>query len=114
MRLMSPPIGDPKILLPQQIVRDKVINVRAQLSHPMYTGLSNDAQGHPIPAYFVSDVVVHYGNEEIAHFTWTSGISRDPYVAFPVKATREAPLTITWKDNKGGVYRQSADIKFSA
>jgi sulfur-oxidizing protein SoxZ len=111
---MSRDIGEAKILLPPQIRRDSVIHVRALLSHPMLTGLSRDAQGNPIPAYFVNEVIIAYGDEQVAHFEWTSGISKDPFVAFPLRATREAPLTITWKDNKGGVYKQSADIKFSA
>jgi sulfur-oxidizing protein SoxZ len=111
---MSREIGEAKILLPAQIRRDSVIHVRALLSHPMLTGMSRDAQGSPIPAYFVNEVIVAYGDQQIARFEWTSGISKDPFVAFPLRATREAPLTITWKDNKGGVYTQSADIKFSA
>ena len=111
---MSEPIGQAKILLPAQIRRDSVIHVRALISHPMLTGLSRDAQGNPIPAYFVNEVVITYGDEQLAQFEWTSGISKDPFVAFPLRASREAPLTITWKDNKGGVYSQSADIKFSA
>ncbi len=111
---MSREIGEAKILLPAQIRRDSVIHVRALLSHPMLTGLSRDAQGNPIPAYFVNEVVVAYGGAQVAHFEWTSGISKDPFVAFPLRATREAPLTITWKDNKGGVYTQSADVRFSA
>ena len=80
----------------------------------MLTGLSRDEKGNPVPAYFVDDVVVTYGGEQVARFTWTSGISRDPYVAFPLRATREAPVEITWKDNKGRVFRQSAELKFSA
>ena len=111
---MSREIGEAKILLPAQIRRDSVIHVRALLSHPMLTGLSRDAQGNPIPAYFVNEMIVAYGDEQVAHFEWTSGISKDPFVAFPLRASREAPLTITWKDNKGGVYKHSADIRFSA
>ena len=106
-------IGEAKILLPPRITRDSVVHVRALLSHPMYTGLGRDKEGKVIPAHYVSDVVVTYGGDEIARFEWTSGISRDPFIAFPVKASREAPLKITWKDNSGGVYEQSADIKFS-
>ena len=106
-------VGDAKILLPDAIKRDSVVHVRALLSHPMHTGLFRTAQGEPIPAYFVKDVTVTYGDEQVARFEWTSGISRDPYVAFPLRATREAPLTITWTDNKGGVYRQTAQITFA-
>ena len=105
-------IGDGRILLPEQIARDAIIHVRALLSHPMNTGLFRTAQGEPIPSYYVKSVVVTYGGEEVATFEWTSGVSRDPYVAFPLRATREAPLTITWTDNRGGVFKQSADVRF--
>lgn len=111
---MSPETGDAHILLPAQITKDAVIFVRTRITHPMLTGLSRDAEGHPIPPYFIRAVKVVYGGEEVARFEWTSGISRDPYVEFPLRATREAPLEITWTDNKGGVYRQAVNVAFSA
>jgi sulfur-oxidizing protein SoxZ len=109
-----PTIGEAKVLLPLTVERNTVTYVRALLTHPMDTGLFRDAQGVPIPAYFVNDVVVTYGDERVAHFTWSTGISRDPYVSFPLKATHEAPVKVEWKDNKGAVYSQSADLKFTA
>ena len=111
---MRDDVGQGKIILPTKISRNAVINIRALLSHPMLTGMSRDQAGIPIPAYFVNDVVITYGGERIAHFEWSSGISRDPFVGFSLRATKEAPVAVTWKDNKGGVFTQSADIKFSA
>ncbi|HEU4643793.1 MAG TPA: thiosulfate oxidation carrier complex protein SoxZ [Gemmatimonadaceae bacterium] len=111
---MTPAIGDPRILLPGTITRGAVIHVRALISHPMLTGLSRDAQGRAIPAHFIDSVTVEYGGEQVARFEWTSGISRDPYVAFPLRATREAPLSITWKDNTGSTFRQTVDVRFTA
>jgi len=104
--------GDARILLPEQIRQGSIIHVRALLSHPMHTGLFRTAKGEPIPSHFVKHVSVTYGGEEVASFDWTSGVSRDPYVAFPLRATREAPLAITWTDNRGGVFEQSVDVKF--
>ena len=72
------------------------------------------AEGQPIPAYFIKDVVVTYGDEEVARFQWTSGISRDPIISFSLRADRAGPLTMVWSDNKGGVYRQTAAIAFAA
>jgi sulfur-oxidizing protein SoxZ len=106
-------IGDARVILPNGYNKGDVIYVRALIEHPMDTGFFRTAEGVPIPAYFIHDVAVTYGDEAVAHFTWTSGISRDPSVTFPLKATREAPVTVLWRDNKGGVYRQSADIKFA-
>ncbi len=105
-------IGDAKILVPTRVARGDVIDVRALVSHPMYTGLFRDADGNPVPAYFINEVIVTYGGEEVARFQWSSGISRDPYVEFSLRAAREAPLTMTWKDNKGVVFEQSVDITF--
>ena len=110
---MRDDIGEGKIILPVKITRDSVINVRALLSHPMLTGMSRDQAGIPIPAWFVKEVEVTYGGERVAYFEWTSGISRDPFVGFSLRASKEAPVSVTWKDNKGGVFTHSADVKFS-
>ncbi len=107
-------LGAARILVPTGIRRGDVIDVRALVEHPMHTGLFRDADGNPIPAFFINDVRVTYGDQEVAHFVWTSGISRDPFVEFSLRAEREAPLAITWKDNRGGVFQQTVDIKFVA
>jgi sulfur-oxidizing protein SoxZ len=106
-------IGEARIRVPDRVAKGELIVVNAIISHPMDTGFFRDADGKPIPAYFIKDVVVTYGGREIARFMWTSGISRDPIVSFTLRADREAPLTMTWTDNKGGVFTQSADIKFA-
>ena len=106
-------LGDARILVPATVRRGDVIDVRALIAHPMDTGLFRDAQGAPIPAHFIEDVRVTYGGAEIARFVWTSGISRDPFVQFSIRADQEAPLRITWKDNRGGVFAQAVAIKFA-
>ena len=111
---MMPGIGDARIRLPDRIARGDIIMVNSIVSHPMDTGFFRTKDGNPIPAYFIDEVVITYGGDEIARFEWTSGISRDPVVSFTLRADREAPLAITWKDNKGGVYSQSANITFTA
>jgi sulfur-oxidizing protein SoxZ len=107
-------IGEARIRLPARIAKGEVVTVSSIISHPMDTGFFRTKDGDPIPAYFIHEVIVTYGDEEVARFEWTSGISRDPVVTFTVRADREAPLTMTWKDNRGGVFRQSVDIAFTA
>ena len=111
---MSPSSGEARIRVPDRVAQGDVIVVNAIISHPMDTGFFRDPDGRPIPAYFIKDVVVTYGDREVARFTWTSGISRDPVVSFTLKADREAPLTMVWTDNKGDVFKQSAAIKFAS
>jgi sulfur-oxidizing protein SoxZ len=114
MRLMAFLPGEARIRVPDRIARGEIIIVNAIVSHPMDTGFFRTAQGEPIPAYFIKDVVVTYGDEEVARFQWTSGISRDPVISFTLRADREAPLTMVWSDNKGGVFKQSANIAFAS
>jgi len=109
---MTLELGAARILIPAGIRRGDVIDVRALVEHPMATGLFRDPEGKPIPAHFINDVSVTYGDQEAAHFVWTSGISRDPFVEFSLRADREAELQFVWKDNKGGVFQQSVDIRF--
>jgi sulfur-oxidizing protein SoxZ len=104
------PVGEAKIVVPPTAAPGSVIYVRALISHPMHTGLFRDSAGAPIAAWFIREVVVAYGDEEVARFEWTSGISRDPFVTFPLRVTRTAPLTMTWKDNAGGVFTETAQI----
>ena len=112
--MRSSPIGEARIRLPDRITRGDVIRVSSIISHPMDTGFFRTADGQPIPAFFIKDVVITYGDQQVARFEWTSGISRDPVVSFSLKAEKEAPLTMVWTDSKGGVYRRSVDIVFAS
>jgi sulfur-oxidizing protein SoxZ len=114
MWLMTDDIGDARIRIPSQIKPGELITVNAIVSHPMDTGFFRTAAGDPIPAYFIKDVVVTYGREEVARFEWTSGISRDPLVSFTLTADKEAPLTMVWTDNKGAIFKQSVHVGFTS
>jgi sulfur-oxidizing protein SoxZ len=105
--------GDARIRIPDRIRRGDLITVNSIISHPMDTGFFRTASGEPIPAYFVHEVVVTYGDDEVARFEWTSGISRDPVVSFTLRADKEAPLAMIWSDTRGDVVRRSVDIVFS-
>ena len=107
-------IGDARIRIPDRISRGYLITVNAIVVHPMDTGFFRTAEGQVIPAYFIREVVVTYGEDQVARFEWTSGVSKDPIVSFTLTADKEAPLTMVWTDNKGGVYRQSVTIAFAA
>jgi sulfur-oxidizing protein SoxZ len=111
---MSDTIGEARIKVPGRITRGDLITVNSIVSHPMDTGFFRNAEGDPIPAYFIKEVVVTYGGDEVARFEWTSGVSRDPVVSFTLKAEKEAPLTMVWSDNKGATFKQSVNISFAA
>ncbi len=105
-------LGEARIRVPERIIRGELIVVNAIISHPMDTGFFRTVEGQPIPAYFIKNVVVRYGDQEVARFEWTSGVSRDPVISFTLRADSEAPLSMVWTDNKGDVFEQSANIAF--
>jgi sulfur-oxidizing protein SoxZ len=106
-------IGKTKIVLPERIQRGDVIRVQVVIQHPMDTGFFRDANANMIPAWFINDVRVRMGEAEIARFEWTSGISKDPMVAFQLKAEEEGTLTVVSRDNRGSEFQGSAEIKFA-
>ncbi|MEP6572009.1 MAG: thiosulfate oxidation carrier complex protein SoxZ [Gemmatimonadota bacterium] len=106
-------IGKARIVVPAHISRGDVVRIQSIVQHPMDTGFFRDANASIIPPYFIQEVTISFGGAEIARFEWTSGISRDPVVTFMLRADTEGPLTMVWKDNKGGVYQSSVDIAFS-
>jgi sulfur-oxidizing protein SoxZ len=112
--MMFNDIGEARIRVPDQIRAGDLITVNSIVSHPMDTGFFRTPEGAPIPAYFIKQVVVTYGDREVARFDWTSGISRDPVVSFTLKADQEAPLTMVWTDNKGATFKQSVNISFAS
>jgi sulfur-oxidizing protein SoxZ len=105
-------IGEARIKVPDQIKKGDLITVNSIISHPMDTGFFRTAEGAPIPAYFIRQVVVTYGDREVARFEWTSGISKNPVVSFTLKTEQEGPLSMVWIDNHGAVYKQSINISF--
>ena len=107
-------VGEARIRLPQRISRGDTILVHSIVQHPMDTGFFRTTDGQPIPAWFIRDVVVKYAGQQVAKFTWTSGISRDPVMSFHLVADREGPLTMQWSDSKGAVFEQTVQITFSA
>ncbi|MBL8978568.1 MAG: thiosulfate oxidation carrier complex protein SoxZ [Gemmatimonadetes bacterium] len=108
-----PETGKTKIVLPERIQRGDVIRVQVVMQHPMDTGFFRDANAAIIPAWFISDVRVRLGDTEIARFEWTSGISKDPMVAFQLRADQEGILSVESRDNRGSQFRGQAELKFA-
>lgn len=107
-------IGEARIRVPAKIRQNEVVTVHTIITHPMDTGLFRDADGNPIPAYFIRELRVQYAGREVAKFEWTSGISKDPSISFPLVADREGVLQCTWTDSKDAVFTQQVAIAFDA
>jgi hypothetical protein len=66
MRMMLHHIGEARIKVPDRVNRGDLITVNSIISHPMDTGFFRDAEGRPIPAYFIRRWRVSSGPLELA------------------------------------------------
>lgn len=104
-------VGKIKIRLPRTVNKGQVVAVKALITHPMETGFrKNKKTKKKIPAYYINDVSVYYGDELVTHSDWTIAVSTNPFMTFYIKADKVAPLKIVWKDIKGGVYEKTVQI----
>ncbi|NOY65137.1 MAG: thiosulfate oxidation carrier complex protein SoxZ [Nitrospirae bacterium] len=109
---MAKGIGKIKIRTPRRYKKGDVIPIKALITHPMETGFRKDKKtGKRIPAYYISDVNVFYGGELITQMQWTIAVSANPFMTFYLKADKDAPLKIVWKDIKGKVFEKTVQIK---
>ncbi|RMH88395.1 MAG: thiosulfate oxidation carrier complex protein SoxZ [Calditrichaeota bacterium] len=106
-------IGKSKIKLPRSIHPNDLVEVKCIIIHPMETGRrKNRRTGERIPAHYIEDVEVYYGEDKIAHFEIGAGVSQNPLFSFYLKATKQAPLKMIFRDNQGGTYQSTASIAF--
>ncbi len=106
-----PAIGKIKIRVPRKIRKGQVVPVKTLIMHPMETGFRTDKKTKKkVPAYYINDVSVYYGDTLLNRSEWTIAISANPFMTFYLKADKKAPLRIVWKDIKGGVYEKTVQI----
>jgi len=87
-----------------------VAEVKALISHPMDTNRKDKATGEEIPAHFIQDLVAEVNGKPVLSAAWSAGISKNPYLAFKVKANAGDKVKISWKDNKGDSDAEEAAI----
>jgi sulfur-oxidizing protein SoxZ len=78
-----------------------VAEVKALISHPMDGERKDKTTGEVIPAHFIQELVAELNGKPVMSALWGSGVSKNPYLAFKVKANTGDTLKLSWKDNKG-------------
>ncbi len=99
-------------LKPRRYKKGDIISVLTVIIHPMETGMRKDKKtGKVIPAHYITDVEVYYGDDRITYMKTTSGLSANPFIEFKLKVDKTAPLKVVWKDNKGDITEKVVQIK---
>ena len=103
-------IGKVRIHVPEVIHQGDLIEIKALIHHPMETGLRKDKQtGQTIPAHYINEVTVTFQDELVLSTDWGPAISQNPYISFFLKVDGPGQIKITWKDNQGGIFMETAN-----
>ena len=110
-----------QLRLPSQISQGDIIEVKAKIKHPSFTGLAiNEEAQNPyerfvrdVPAEFVKLVEVFYGDERVSWFEMNSTSSNDPLLGFKLRADKAAPVRVVVTNHRGDTAETTADVQFA-
>ena len=88
-----------------------ILRVRAQIEHPMETGLRTDpATGQIRPRHILNHFEAKL--DEALLFVWDPGtsIAQNPYIEFNLKAHRSGRLQLLWRDDQGATLSATKTI----
>jgi sulfur-oxidizing protein SoxZ len=104
-------IGSARAKLPEKAKRGEIIEIRANVLHPMESGFRLDNTGKPIARHIVESFTCSWNGREIFSARIRPGVSTNPYFAFFAVAEETGDVVFTWKDDQGGVATQTAYIE---
>lgn len=93
--------GLARLRVPDSVRTGEIVEVRLLIQHDMETGFRRDMQGRAVPMNVITEVRALYGNEEVFRAELGSGISANPYLAFPVRTTKSGEIRVEWVDTAG-------------
>lgn len=98
-------LGKMKLKQSLPVKLNQANEVQLLISHPNYSGLQMDQiTRHYIPAFFVQDVVVSYGDEPILTVEGAISISEDPSFRFSFVPEAPGALTVEARDTDDNVF----------
>ncbi len=87
----------------------ELVRVRAQMDHPMETGLRVE-NGKAVPRLIVKTCTVTLAGKKLLTWEPDIAIAPHPYLEFVFKATQSGTLHLEWVDEKGAVTQASREV----
>jgi hypothetical protein len=113
--IVPPAIRIPELIQDGRIAPGELIHVQVETRHPSRTGLVI-RDGKFVRAsepFYLDEMEVSYCGERVSRFELTSALSDDPLITFSLLATREGPLQVRLKNNRGQRFEARHEIDFS-
>lgn len=91
--------------------KDGVTEIKVLMNHEMETGQRKDANGQPIPAWFIQEVTAKLEDKTVLTAQWGPSVSKNPYLSFKVNGGKAGDtVTVSWVDNKGETRTDKAKV----
>ncbi|MHB1609285.1 MAG: thiosulfate oxidation carrier complex protein SoxZ [Acidiferrobacter thiooxydans] len=103
--------GNPMIRMRRHSKKGQVIVVRSLIQDPMITGLIKNKAGRIPPADFIEEVIVTFNGKPLMTIDWGTAVSRNPYLAFKMRAESSGILKMVWRDNRGRHWSATAKLR---
>lgn len=87
-----------------------VVEVRLLMQHPMETGFRPDAGGRTVPRNILRRIEARFEGELVFAADLFPAITANPYIAFPLRATRSGTLTVNIEGDHGALQQETALI----
>jgi len=97
--------------VPKKVKKGQIVEVKTLISHKMETGLRKDSKGKLIPQDIINRFVATYNGKQVFASDWHTAISANPFMAFHLRPMESGTLEMTWTDDQGKTYKQSARIE---
>jgi sulfur-oxidizing protein SoxY len=95
--------GNPRIRLARAPRLGEVVEVRTRIDHDSDTGLTlkGGTYVRERPEFFIKQMRVLFERALISEFQFTSALSPNPMIRFPLKVTRAGTLRVEFLNNEG-------------
>jgi sulfur-oxidizing protein SoxY len=101
-------LGRMKLKQPAQVALNQPNQVQLLVSHPNFSGMQFDQiSRNYIPAHFIQNVTVRYGNRTVMTVEGNISLSEDPSFHFNYVPTTEAEMSIEVVDSDGMKFSQA-------
>ena len=96
--------------LPAMARPGEVVEVRLLMQHPMETGFRPDAGGHTVPRNILRRIEARFEGELVFASDLFPAITANPFIAFPLRATRSGTLVVSIEGDNGVSQRETATL----
>lgn len=100
----------PRVRVPKKAARGEVVEIKTLISHVMESGQRKDRSGNVVPRRIVNRFEARYNGRTVFAADLHPAVAADPYLSFYTRIDEPGELVLTWTDDDGSVYTETATI----